>query len=517
MYCQWLLCLLLYCAVWPFPAQSGKILLVPFQFPSHITQATNIGRALLKSGHQIYMLMADTMPLLEKLTTENPEFTVITHASPKADFYTGAQPLPFDEYFSGLMIRWSKDWIRMEEYGSPMVSFCHNALTDKQTFQKLKDLNFDIAMVDSISQVKCYFVLMYRLGIPYTSWITAYEPWALKNPALPSFVPQNIGPPMTEQMTFWQRLENLWHVIDWISMPPDYYKDSFYTGYFGNSPPVPFHTLVSASLVWFIDSDQVMDYPRPVMPNEVMIGGLTTKPAQQLPTHLADFVNAAEHGVILVSLGAFSPDVATDIFKEAFKRVKQRVVWRLKSKIPHDMPDNVMVSEWLPQNDLLGHPKVKLFITHCGANGQFEALYHAVPMIGFPLFADQFHNCLRASYHGLGLQLHPTTATSASLVHAINTILTNHSYYNNIKHRSQIFRDRPMSPTQTIVYWMEHVMTYGGQHLHSYALDMPWYEYLMVDILLCVMAAISVIIYLMLTVGRLFLNYFITKGKEKTN
>ena len=35
-----------------------------------------------------------------------------------------------------------------------------------------------------------------------------------------------------------------------------------------------------------------------------------------------------------------------------------------------------MVEEWVPQNDILGHPKLKLFITHGGNNGQYEALYH---------------------------------------------------------------------------------------------------------------------------------------------
>jgi UDP:flavonoid glycosyltransferase YjiC (YdhE family) len=46
--------------------------------------------------------------------------------------------------------------------------------------------------------------------------------------------------------------------------------------------------------------------------------------------------------------------------------------------------ENVLFLPWLPQNDLLGHPKTKLFITHCGKNGIFEALYHGIPMIGFP-------------------------------------------------------------------------------------------------------------------------------------
>ena len=58
-----------------------------------------------------------------------------------------------------------------------------------------------------------------------------------------------------------------------------------------------------------------------------------------------------------------------------------QIVWRLKVNGLKNIPDNVMLYDWLPQNDLLGHRNTKLFITHCGRNGQFESMYHAVPMV----------------------------------------------------------------------------------------------------------------------------------------
>lgn len=46
--------------------------------------------------------------------------------------------------------------------------------------------------------------------------------------------------------------------------------------------------------------------------------------------------------------------------------------------------ENVMLRSWVPQREVLNHPKTKIFFTHCGANGVIEALYYGVSMVGFP-------------------------------------------------------------------------------------------------------------------------------------
>ncbi len=35
-----------------------------------------------------------------------------------------------------------------------------------------------------------------------------------------------------------------------------------------------------------------------------------------------------------------------------------------------NIPSNILIKRWRPQNDLLGHPNVKKFVTHGGQNGQ---------------------------------------------------------------------------------------------------------------------------------------------------
>ncbi|XP_038718933.1 UDP-glycosyltransferase 75C1-like [Tripterygium wilfordii] len=51
-----------------------------------------------------------------------------------------------------------------------------------------------------------------------------------------------------------------------------------------------------------------------------------------------------------------------------------------------------MIVPWCPQVEVLSHPSLGCFVTHCGWNSTFESLASGVPMVAFPQWTDQMPN-----------------------------------------------------------------------------------------------------------------------------
>ncbi|KAL6653971.1 hypothetical protein ACP70R_007436 [Stipagrostis hirtigluma subsp. patula] len=61
----------------------------------------------------------------------------------------------------------------------------------------------------------------------------------------------------------------------------------------------------------------------------------------------------------------------------------------------------LLVPSWAPQTKVLAHEATGGFLTHCGWNSVLESLVHGVPMVAWPLFAEQRQNAVMLS-EGIG-------------------------------------------------------------------------------------------------------------------
>lgn len=63
--------------------------------------------------------------------------------------------------------------------------------------------------------------------------------------------------------------------------------------------------------------------------------------------------------------------------------------------------------------------------------------------------------------------------------------------------QSEIFRDRPMSPLDTAIYWCEYILRHGvAPHLRSPGADMPVYQYLVLDVIAFTVIAVILVLWL---------------------
>lgn len=98
--------------------------------------------------------------------------------------------------------------------------------------------------------------------------------------------------------------------------------------------------------------------------------------------------------------GHTMPEEKRMMFLNVFSKLKQQVLWKWETETMPGLPKNVKLSKWLPQQDILGHKDIKMFITHCGGGSTEEAIYHAVPIIALPIFGNlKLNICIQNDMH----------------------------------------------------------------------------------------------------------------------
>ena len=119
---------------------------------------------------------------------------------------------------------------------------------------------------------------------------------------------------------------------------------------------------------------------------------------------------------------------------------------------------------------------------------------------------------------GFGIYLNTVHFTQDELDAAISELLSNSAYKQNIMKASQIYKSRYFTPAQHAAWWIDHVITFGSQHLRSAVYDLSYNQFLMVDILAGLLAMLIVICVISYSILKCVWCYLCkSKSKEKTD
>nr|AAL48561.1 RE03785p [Drosophila melanogaster] len=301
----------------------------------------------------------------------------------------------------------------------------------------------------------------------------------LGNPELSSVPQMHISAPPGQPMNFQQRMQNFASTLGFnaLNIFLNHKYNKFYDGLWSKDKSMPTFAQAKRNVsLAFCNGHGISEGPiRPNVPGVIEIGGIQVKSKPDpLPEDIQEFLEKGKHGAILFSLGSnlkgehIQPEVVKTIFK-GLSSLKQQVIWKWED--PKNTPGksaNILYKKWLPQDDILAHPKLKLFITHAGKGGVAEAQYHGVPMLALPVFADQPGNADKLVASGYGLQLPLATLDVDEFKAAIKEVIENPKYAKTLKSFSQLYRDRPLSPQESVVYWTEYVIRHhGAAHMQS--------------------------------------------------
>nr|ADP95149.1 UGT38A1 [Zygaena filipendulae] len=244
----------------------------------------------------------------------------------------------------------------------------------------------------------------------------------------------------------------------------------------------------NASLM-FLNSHYSLSTVKPSLPNIVEIGGIHMDKVKPLSKEIQNVLDGATDGAILFSFGSVmelskqSSEMVAKIM-ETLGKFKQRVLlkWNGENDIPNK-PKNVYPFSWLPQNDILAHPKVVLFVTHGGLLSAMETVYHGVPVVCLPFYGDQHRNCDRGVKMGYGL-LVELEKIDTDLHKSMERVLSDPSFRSNIKSLSERFRDRQNPVLDTAVYWVEYCARHRGMpFMSSPKRRLYWFQYYFIDVI----------------------------------
>nr|QIK00366.1 UDP-glycosyltransferase [Xylotrechus quadripes] len=489
-------------------AEPANILgIFPTPAASHFTLGFRLMKELADRGHNVTVV--NPFPQKEPIsnyTDVSVETMANVLAGFKKDFYD----------------RESMSFRRSVKFLHNMAYELTHALLAHENFQSLlkSETKFDVIIAE-------YFMNEALLGVGHifnapvvlfsTLPSSALTNHLFANPAPSSYVPYILSS-YTGKMDLWQRLSNLaYNAYD--TLYKQYHMlplhDALLKRYI--SEKLNIEEVKSNASLMLLNSHPSVSEPVPHTPNMIEIGGFHISPPKNLSLELKTFMDDAEDGVVVFSMGSNlkSSDLSENkriAIAKAFSRIKQRVLWKFEDEDFPGLTENVKIVKWLPQQDILRHSNTKAFITHGGMLSSIEAVYFGVPVIGIPIYGDQKMNIAKAVQSGYAVSIPFNELDEENLLSALNVVVYEEKYAKQAKFLSQAINNQPMNPLDLAVFWVESVISLkGAPYLKSPGVELKWYQISMLDLIIILTLADIILFLIFYYIIKHIIHYIIKR------
>nr|AAY54840.1 IP11703p [Drosophila melanogaster] len=471
-----LFCLFLQKDLYQDSVQAANILgIFSYHFSSHNLVVRPLANALVKRGHNVTLITPVGMPT----DIEGVRHIRVPKLNQRVqEMIEGDQILDF----------FGSKWIASLMVVSMLYNMSSDILSDKGVQKMLQNRNerFDLVMLEP-SALEALYGVVEHYNATLMGFSGGNVNWSTEEVA-GNFAP-SINDPISSlgysrSNSLLSKIYNWVHITEEKLLKHLIFRPSQLRIFkkFFNFSEQKFYNMREKYSVILVNNHISMGRVRSNVPNIIEVGGLhLTEPAEPCDSKLQKFMDDAEHGVIYFSMGQeimvqFLPEDMQQNLMKSLDQFKQRVVWKTELYNMPNKSDNVYVIEQPPQRAVLAHPNTRLFITNGGLLSVMEAVYSGVPILGLPVFFDQFINLRNVNLRGMAEVLDANEMTLEILTSTIRKLLENPRYALKAKKMSQSFRDRPMSPLDTAVWWTEYALrNKDASHMRLNTEDVPLY------------------------------------------
>lgn len=476
------------CLLLMFSDAANILYVIPLTSMSHYIMLSPIGLELARRGHNVTVISA--------FKEENHPPTYHQVISDDISFWDAlgiAKPNVFS------MLDLSPEEFHKNILWEGGIGTTEIALKSKSVQEFLnQEHSFDIVISELFFQ-EAFHALAHKYNAPLVL-VTTYGNNMKNNLILRN--PWQIATVLQEHLTvrnptsLFGRTKNLlFSVYDFLNWKFYYLKrqEALARKYIKDlTEPMPsLYELQKDTSLVLMNSHFSVDRARAYLPNFVEIGGLHLQASvNKLPDDLQKILDEAEFGVVYVNFGSNvqsseMPIEKKNVFLKVFGRLNKTVIWKWEDSNLDNKSDNIITRNWLPQKEIFAHKNVKLFISHGGLLGIQEAIFHGVPIIGMPIYGDQYNNLLQVEEDGHGQILEYNDLNEITFEKVLKEVLEYDIYKNKAKEIQIRFKDRPMKPLETAMFWIEYVIRHRGANFaKNPALKMHWISSSMIDVYL---------------------------------